>query len=346
MTSSASPSLPAKHLQALDSIRFICAAIVVVGHVGIIPPHSLDGSLAGKLIGSLLGVMFNGQAAVIVFFVLSGFVIHYPQSSGRRLTLAPFYMRRLIRIGIPAIAAIILYQVLDVPMGAPTFGVLWSIICEVIYYLLYPLLLTLSYRVSWRNLVIAASLIALCFALANWSVLQRDQDYPSFGLWTWVVGLPCWLLGCWLAENFHRFPELGRLQIWAVRLAIYGTSVALCILKFHWLKASNVYMLNLMAFAVTAWIALEVQYFRERKPNALLEWSGGWSYSLYLVHPIAVTLTVSIATTFIHSPIAIALSVILSLAFFFVIERPAHALAKRVGRAAEANRRSALPENA
>lgn len=125
-------------VRALDSIRFICAAIVMVGHYGFLPPDYFGASppLIVKIAEVSLGLLFNGPAAVIVFFVLSGFVIHYPQRDRRsHIVVRAFYARRLIRIGLPAIVAAALYLASGVSLSYPQFGVLWSVICETVYYL-------------------------------------------------------------------------------------------------------------------------------------------------------------------------------------------------------------------
>lgn len=319
-------------VQSLDSIRFICAVIVTIGHIGLIPRHSLDESAAGRAIGALLGVMFNGPAAVIVFFILSGLVIHYPQATGRQLTIGSFYLRRLARIMIPAGAAIFLYLLVGVEMSYPQFGVLWSVICEIVYYLLYPILNIVAVRFGWSRIVVVTGALSLLFAVSNHSVLYVNQDYPSLGLMTWVIGLPCWCLGCWLSENVERLPEVSRAQIWLTRSLVYLISVATCVLKFHIFKISNIYMLNAFAPLVALWIGLEVVYFRRRKPYLLLEWGGRWSYSLYLIHPVGGLLASYFAEGFGYAPIALMLSLVLSLIFYAVVERPSHIFAKRVGR--------------
>src|SRR5260370_16816522 len=41
------------------------------------------------------------------------------------------------------------------------------------------------------------------------------------------------------------------------------------------------------AIAATAWLFQEAVRFRRIRPLSILEWAGTWSYSLYLVHPLA-----------------------------------------------------------
>jgi hypothetical protein len=89
------------YLRGLDTIRFISAFWVFLGH-GAAPasPNPFpDGTLSNLLFRAIYDNLWNGGAAVIIFFVISGFCIHYP-SAGSNTTpnLPVFYTRRYLRI--------------------------------------------------------------------------------------------------------------------------------------------------------------------------------------------------------------------------------------------------------
>jgi len=66
-------------IKGLDSIRFLLAFTVLVGHMGLqFPDFSKLNNVYIINFLKLFGLIFNGPAAVIIFFILSGFVIHYP----------------------------------------------------------------------------------------------------------------------------------------------------------------------------------------------------------------------------------------------------------------------------
>jgi peptidoglycan/LPS O-acetylase OafA/YrhL len=68
-----------KRIEGLDSIRFVLAFIVLVGHMGLpLPDFVYFDSVYLINLLKLFGLIFNGPAAGIIFFILSGFVIHYP----------------------------------------------------------------------------------------------------------------------------------------------------------------------------------------------------------------------------------------------------------------------------
>src|ERR1700722_18290217 len=66
----------------ISSIRFVLAMWVVLSHFGIpvLREHrSLDFLW---ILRAIVNTAFNGPAAVIVFFVISGFCIHFPNRKG------------------------------------------------------------------------------------------------------------------------------------------------------------------------------------------------------------------------------------------------------------------------
>src|ERR1700710_807880 len=88
-----------KWFSGVDSIRFVLAFFVLMSHSDLIyatvlknSPHSIL-----RYFGYFLGTAFDGTACVIAFFILSGFVIHYPNKNGIP-NLREFWIRRFIRI--------------------------------------------------------------------------------------------------------------------------------------------------------------------------------------------------------------------------------------------------------
>jgi peptidoglycan/LPS O-acetylase OafA/YrhL len=99
---------------------------------------------------------------------------------------------------------------------------------------------------------------------------------------TWLITLPCWLLGCRLAEVDWKSVVRSH-EIWAWRFLIWMVSVGLLLLNFH-SRATYTYTLPAFAVLVYVWLEREIGYYGSRKPPRFLEWAGTWSYSVYLVH--------------------------------------------------------------
>src|SRR5690242_16820078 len=94
-----------KHIKGLDTLRFVAAFWVVLSHVGKLPYEIFSHSnVLGKTLNGIYHNSVNGLAAVIIFFIISGFCIHYPYQMGKSLPLGSYLIRRSFRICIPLLA--------------------------------------------------------------------------------------------------------------------------------------------------------------------------------------------------------------------------------------------------
>ena len=324
-------------IAGIDTLRALSACFVVFGHFGLFTSANVHS--ANVLVRSLArvsAVCWNGPAAVIVFFVISGLCIHLPYRGKRPLNTVSFLTRRMLRVGLPAGAAFLFGTYLIHDMSG-FYSVIWSVACEAIYYLIYPALRPLAEKVSWSRLFAVAYVISLIVCFLNLRRLgPGDGGYAALGYsLTWIVGLPCWILGCWLAETEQKFPVLTAPMMWLVRGGIFLLVIALRISKFHAhnLLASNCFTLNVFAVVACLWIGCEIAYYKTRPASKFLEWMGGWSYSLYLIHPsIMDTMTAVGAFWFLRSTLpshlaALLCAFLLAYLFHLLIERPSHRVA-------------------
>lgn len=322
----------------ISSLRFVLALCVVIGHFGLpilrTPPHN-------KIlwaVRALLGISFNGPAAVIVFFVISGFCIHFPNRKGLAVkSWRMYFARRYLRILIPMSVAIALSVPLKMQFGLLSYSILWSLLCEEIYYLIYPMLLIARDRIGWRNLM------AIAWVLAYLTVLTKPHavGYPSYGSGlNWLLGLPCWLLGCKLAENFDKLDTtpVSRAQIWAWRGSAYALSALLRALQFH-SPLHPPWTLDLYAVFGYFWIAQEIRYYRSQNRKPAFENLGEASYSIYLTHTHGPALLAMLPVAATLSPNAawysmVTVSAVFATAFYLLVERPSHRFARRYAKRA------------
>jgi peptidoglycan/LPS O-acetylase OafA/YrhL len=322
----------------ISSIRFVLACWVVLSHFG---PGALRSDAKGiaSLAEGLLRNAFDGIAAVIVFFVISGFCIHYPHRREREVaSYRAFYLRRYLRTLIPMACAILLAVPLDLPIVRT---ILWSLMAEEIYYLIYPLLLVLRNRIGWPRVMLSAW---LCSAAVIW---LRPNHYEYFGYgWqlTWVVGLPCWLLGCRLAESVERprRNKISTLRIWSWRAGIWACSSTIVFLTFHTPIHAACY-LNAFACVAALWLDREIQYYREKPATKGLEKLGETSYSIYLMHTHGPALIHSLfgiawSASFLPWLASVGASAAVSIVFYILVERPSHRIARGLLRPAVAHR--------
>ena len=319
-------------VRGLDSLRFIAALWVMFYHVGTAPIHNHfeRETVLLKILGASLDCIFNGPAAVIVFFVISGFCINYPQSKGGEIDLASFLSRRYIRILIPLFVCLAVTRMLC--LSTDTVGNLvgWSIECEIIYYTIYPLLYKFSRKVGWLGMVALTLPLSLAYVGLT---RPAAMMYPSFGLWgNAILGLPCWLLGCKLAET--PIQDTGFKTVLLHRLAIFFGGMLTFSLMLH-AKIGFPWTLNIFAIGIYFWLGREIGYYLQFAPSVAMESAGCWSYSLYLVHgPMAEWLGKFPPW---HDPsvllwlVQVCLVLLVSYLFYLLIEKPSHWLARMVG---------------
>ena len=304
---------------------------------GLVPPLTagLDRSLgwARALNGFYTG-SFNGQAAVIVFFLISGFCIHWPYTMDRPFAPRAFLLRRGIRLLLPLLVALGAARLSGLVRGDgdPLAGVpAWALVCEAIYYLLYPLLRRLAARSSWRTVATVTFVGAFLF---SWSRPIHQVIYPAWGYWgDWILGLPCWLLGCVLADSCRRSPPVAPsvAMLWTCRATVFAVSACLHNLALQRIVGLHL-TLNFFALLAFFWLRLEIAHRRTHPAPAALEWAGGWSYSLYLVHIVAGYLFLRLAWpdfgAFANWLLQLVWTLLLAFLFSLLFEAPAHRFAR------------------
>jgi peptidoglycan/LPS O-acetylase OafA/YrhL len=318
---------------AVDAIRFLAALCVVLHHL-IGHPDRL-GKLSVHVfgpgshwLGELCAALWFGPAAVVVFFVVSGYCVHGPHAEEERLNVSAFLVRRYVRLGLPLVAILVVGAATGVSYS-PYTSVIWSLVCELGYYTVYPVLRILWQRVGWASVISASYVI-------GYGIFALEPDAPLIG--PMLAYLPCWLVGCWLVEQVSHGRRLsGNLLL--ARVAVIGVAVLVGFahyvgfISLHW---------TLPAFGalIVPWLWLEVS--NDVVPavgvrGTLAHW-GRWSYSLYLMHP-AVILGVTPmllsphASRSTYAIVAVVLSLLLSFAFYKVVEHPSHRLARRLANA-------------
>jgi peptidoglycan/LPS O-acetylase OafA/YrhL len=323
----------------LDALRFVLAFWVVTAHVGMVP------LFGDPTIGLGLWHLFKrgwstvvyGMPAVIVFFVISGFCIHMPFRGKGEIAIGRYYLRRYTRILIPVAAALAIYRACGWHLtlwGERSFlwdSPLWSLACEEIYYALYPLLRWLRNRIGWKFLLVAVFLISLLLVRLH-PAATKWQDFGPWG--TAMTLLPVWLLGCVLAEQAEGLAQSAiPIRIWLWRLAAWLGCWVSEILNF---KLHISFTHTMVVFGVIAyfWVRAEIENGKRATPNRYLVAAGAWSYSLYLVHPqgggLAYRLPLQNMGLLPSWFLVMAVCLGFAYAFYLVVERPSHNLARRI----------------
>jgi peptidoglycan/LPS O-acetylase OafA/YrhL len=359
-------------------VRGIAALVVVLHHVYQVARPYIEpkidawhpGSVWWLISSTPLKLLTAGTESVIVFFVLSGFVVSLPLLRGGARAWPGFLVARMLRLYIPIWASVALsgIAIALVPhdpsqvvagswtertnaSAAPlpllfseaslirlsfsTNSVLWSLRWEVIFSLALPLfvLLALALRRYW--------IVALCASFAL-TVLAKVVHIDAFQY------LPPFLVGALIAVNLERLREWGfavaargRARQWgwmllaASLLAMVTSWMARPIVHAGTVLSDAIGSLTILGAAgiVVAAITFEpvAAPLVRRIPQAL----GRISFSLYLVHlPIIVSLAFLFgdANWALVGVVGVPMSLAVAWMFSRLVEHPSHRLAKLVER--------------
>ena len=313
-----------ERVTALDPLRFFAATWVFLFHWG--------GFVDRGNICGLWGAIFNGPSAVIVFFVISGFCIHFPfRGQTNDLHVFPFLLRRYIRLGLPLLIARIWSPSFQISAGALIDAVGWSLIIELIFYSIYPFLRIPRSSRSWIEYL-------SCFFVLAWAVVvwrNYPQDYGSWGhFFNWMLAFPCWMLGCCLAEHYNQLPKrfVPSATLWKWRVGILPAS-GLCSWLYCHSPVGYPWTLNILSIGLFFWLRLELSDQKKETPlTQALAWGGKWSYSIYLVHGLGLNFTANwaiLGAPQLVNYLAQGFGVFaFCYGFYLVVEKPSHWLAR------------------
>lgn len=338
-------------LNSLTSLRYLAAVAVVVTHVN---PHYVTSHV-------LRTTAYYGFIGVSFFYLLSGFVLTWSCSQQP----APrFWWNRFSRIW-PLQATMMVFAYVffwpQVPHPGPFGYVLqagllqswdpnpnvyaggdgpvWSLSCEMFFYLMFPLVVMGVRRLRARGLVISA--VAVVAAMTAVPVLTGPHVTAATYMWLFFY-LPGYrigefLIGMLLARAVElglrfRAPSTGYLLGW-VGLTLEAAGLTEYTLSQH--KAVPRPFVALLAMPcfvllVTAGASADLS----GQARLLSAWLpvrlGEWSFALYLVHPLLATVVVThgwlVSTSrlvgFGYLLVFIAAATIVAAAAHYMLEKP------------------------
>ena len=375
------PPAALSRVTALDGLRGLAAIIVVIHHAVLAMPaadRALDepvaiGSMTWWLTYSPLHVLWAGEEAVLIFFVLSGFVLALPATI-KAVKWRAYYVKRLLRIYLPVWGSLIVAMVLmelrrtppspersdyvnarsDVSLleapadallvtGAGLInGPLWSLQWEMIFSLLLPAYLLLAYpSISRRHRmslpIVAAGLVGL-IAVGTALDLGALRFLPMFAIGVLMAFNQDELRAAadWVARRSR--PRLAWNVLAALTVVLLtGRWIAAGLPVEHPVLAAAGSGASFVGACLMVFLALHWPAIRAWLERRTWQWLGTVSFSLYVIHePIIVSLALIVPQEVVNWAmplIALPLAVLVAAGFFRLVEGPAHSLAKAVGRA-------------
>ncbi|KQZ05144.1 hypothetical protein ASD19_03910 [Microbacterium sp. Root53] len=374
---SASPTPPERpvipvptRLPALDGLRGLAALLVMVHHTLLTVPLFAAayfdstseetwnvGNPAWWIAHTPVHVLWDGKFAVMIFFILSGFVLTLPVlKAGIAFRWDAYFPQRLARLYLPvwgalavAIAAIfltprgrndqtewlrrradpvsfqdVLNSIMQISAGNEILSPLWTIRWEILFSLLLGLFVWVGLHANGQAVVVGCLVL-----IATGGAWQVDA----------LMYLPMFLIGVVLAV--HRgalHARLGHLpgRTWAIALTAAVLLASSVWMMPPWVP-ERVHDGSIALQATGALIVVAACAFGFPHARVLcsrpVQWLGTVSFSLYLVHETVVVATADLvgpSESSIVLPVAIAASLVAAQLFFLGVERPSHRLSRHI----------------
>jgi peptidoglycan/LPS O-acetylase OafA/YrhL len=317
---------PGHHFKELDSLRGLAAITMVFANYSnlfLIQSGPYVG--AGRFVESLTHTAFfalvAGHEAVILFFVLSGFVLSLQFLKFQPVNYGSFAIKRVFRIWVPCMASLIaalacgvflytghihdLSNWFNTPWseGVTATGaaghllflgtfksdrynpVLWPLVHGLRISLLFPLIAAFVIRRKWQVNAALAIAIFLFGTVASVYVVRWGMR-PDFSLTLAYIGM--FILGFLLAQNINAIDRwyAGRSSLTRLGFAVSGFSLYAF---SHLLTGRLAYFKDLpVAAGAGMMIVTGICSFRTSAflKTRIVRFFGDISYSLYLYHAI------------------------------------------------------------
>ena len=365
------------HFAWIDFLRGLAAVGIVLYHVRVdlwvgwveISTHPESFSIFDRVAALLSIPLPFLRSAVMLFFLVSGFCVHYPYAaSGRLFELKPYSIRRFLRIYPPYLAVVALgiliewfrshyfgeqitsaSKILATVLMIQNYGSepgqmdvnpsLWSLPVELELYLVYPFFYWLLMRNGIKRSMVVVGLVSLgalgLFLSTNLHTLYNNLNYiGNFAIY-WII----WCAGALLAEwvKRDRLPR-WRPWLWIVMALTFSIAMVSYFLKLfigiQELVWAGFYFLVIL-WGLTQKDPLKFLSSRMRK---LFLSIGLISYSLYLIHfpffklcgAIWINIFGTKPANFLIPLFFCIVCIPLAYAFYLYIEAPSHRLARKL----------------
>ncbi|MED0887533.1 acyltransferase [Bacillus mycoides] len=225
-----------RRYKELDSLRGIAAIIVLLGHFLALFPI-LGKKVMYSTFGAYFSTLWQGHSAVIIFFVLSGFVLSLPFYKGTEFNYLKYLIKRVCRIYIPYI--VILFIAIGIKLGIHSkigtipglvqwgswnievsfnrvmdhilflrefnsdafIMVIWSLVHEMRISIVFPLIIFLLLRVNWKVSIGIAMFLSVIGYLLMKNIPSEFNMPVSTNYFITLHYSSMFIIGALLAKN-------------------------------------------------------------------------------------------------------------------------------------------------
>ena len=302
----------------LESLRGVAALCVVILHTILLfavgnhlgPQGLAQYGTTTFLVAQIGIIIFNGQSAVLLFFVLSGFVMGLGFDATKKLdlgTYARFLIRRFFRLLPPLWAVTIFAVILGVSVHGMTFSlydilhyflltdlsinpVEWTLVLEIAMCIGYPLMFFAVSRLTTGAQIIALAICYWYFGSTPSFYIYYGQTAGGLPVLAFFLGLIVPTIG---RELIGILPRGGTALLPIAFAAFVAPTVATWYADFHpkgVVTPTTIGQLQVpvqfACFYIIAWLIYSPHRLAAeilRRPKFLAP--GRWSYSIYIYHP-------------------------------------------------------------
>lgn len=290
-------------LRYIDALRGIAALLVLWLHVAnSFRALSPETAAHVRWLNDFISEIDIGRIGVVVFFLISGFVIPFSIKPGSGAPVAGFVIRRIFRIypaywlSVP-LAAFVFYWLVGLPFTTGEFlvnltllqdvfgvraaeGVYWTLLVEFGFYALCIVLLLSRSLFSARRIAVLSAALALIHLVGmfmQWLKLPIISVGASF----WLVNLSVMLWG-----TLYRLNASGQANDRIASILLRGLAIFYALVLPIGATLAIRTLPNYTVSYALAFVVFIVGTRVLRIETRLTDWLGRISYSIYLFHPI------------------------------------------------------------
>jgi peptidoglycan/LPS O-acetylase OafA/YrhL len=329
MTGNNNIAAPATRLTSLDAVRGIASFGVVLCHCWAAIPNDARAPLSLPMWSPLINLFTNGDAAVIIFFVLSGYVLALPFFRGTQPSYPRFLFKRFCRIYIPFAVVISIAALLArfTDVGEPITGVgdwlnqqmsradapsvlaghflmvgtkqdialnfpMWTLVHEMRISLIFPLLIILCRDTRLALVTAAIMLVAstrILVALGQSAPWTVDTFCVTI-IWT-IRFMPYFVFGILLSRHSENIRSLIHRVPDRMCIALMMVPIIILAIPHGGYLSLRRDALYDIGMPMLIVLVLKAPSISALLNRAVPQWLGRISYSVYLIHtPVLVVM--------------------------------------------------------